>query len=310
MRRARPADDRIAAVVQRLGVLLSAGVTPASAWAHLAETAGAPEGVVRVAEAVSEGETIPDAVLARAETAVAARPAPPDAELWRGLAAAWMVATETGAPLASTLDALAGSLRDMAQTRRARETALAAPVATARLVLALPTVGILFGLALGFDTVGTLLTTPIGLVCLVAGVALMVAARAWNRRLMAGAEPTKHNPGIALDLVAVAVSGGAALDRALATVERALERCGLGGGTAEADEVLELSRRAGVPAAALLRAQAEEARRSARADGERSAATLSVTLMLPLGLCILPAFMLLGVAPLMVSVVTTTVGGL
>jgi tight adherence protein B len=31
--------------------------------------------------------------------------------------------------------------------------------------------------------------------------------------------------------------------------------------------------------------------------------------MLPLGLCVLPAFVLLGVAPLMISVVTGTLGG-
>ena len=72
------------------------------------------------------------------------------------------------------------------------------------------------------------------------------------------------------------------------------------------DEVLDLSRRAGVPAAALLRSEAEQARRTARSDAEEKAARLAVTLMLPLGLCILPAFMLLGVAPLMIAVISST----
>jgi tight adherence protein B len=44
--------------------------------------------------------------------------------------------------------------------------------------------------------------------------------------------------------------------------------------------------------------------------GERKAATLAVTLMLPLGLCILPAFMVLGVAPLLIAVISSTVTGL
>ena len=88
---------------------------------------------------------------------------------------------------------------------------------------------------------------------------------------------------------------------------RRVERCGIeaedrSGAGATIAEVLALSSRAGVPAAALLRSEAEEARRDARSEGERKAATLSVTLMLPLGLCILPAFMLLGVAPLLISV--------
>jgi tight adherence protein B len=59
-----------------------------------------------------------------------------------------------------------------------------------------------------------------------------------------------------------------------------------------------------------LRAEANEARRAARSVGERKAATLAVTLMLPLGLCILPAFMVLGVAPLLIAVISSTVTGL
>ena len=70
--------------------------------------------------------------------------------------------------------------------------------------------------------------------------------------------------------------------------------------------MLDLSSRAGVPAAELLRSEAEQLRRDARSAGQRRAATLSVTLMLPLGLCVLPAFMLVGVVPLLISVLSST----
>ena len=53
--------------------------------------------------------------------------------------------------------------------------------------------------------------------------------------------------------------------------------------------------------------QAEEARRTARAEVQERASTLAVKLMLPLGLCVLPAFMVLGVFPLLVTVITSTV---
>ena len=59
----------------------------------------------------------------------------------------------------------------------------------------------------------------------------------------------------------------------------------------------------------LLRAEAARRRRTARADGAARAAALGVRLMLPLGVCVLPAFVLLGVVPLIVSVVTGTLGG-
>lgn len=297
--------DPLASVVQRLGVLLAAGVAPASGWAYLAEAAHGvdAERVRAVASAAATGETIADAIASAADSSRATAPA------WRGLAAAWHVATEAGAPLAPTLAELATSLRTLAQNQRDAQTALAAPAATARMVMVLPVIGIVFGTALGFDVLGTLFGTPPGMICLAIGVALMIVARWWNRRLIASARPKRLTPGLGLDLMAIAVSGGASIPRARAAVAEARERCGLpdDGTDAALDEVLELSRRAGVPAAGLLRSEAAEERRVARSDGERKAATLAVTLMLPLGLCILPAFMLLGVAPLLISVISSTV---
>lgn len=307
MRRRRAAADLepLASLVQRLGVLLASGVTPASGWGYVA---GGPLGSAlprarSVADAAGRGESIAHALV---EVAVADRA---DETAWRGLAAAWLVATEAGAPLAPTLAELASSLRALAQNERDLQTALAGPTATARMVMVLPVVGILFGMALGFDPIGTLFATTPGLVCLAAGVALMVIAQVWNRRLVSGARPKNLTPGLGLDLMAIAVSGGGSLPRARRTVADARQRCGIGPDVTESaiEEVLDLSRRAGVPAAALLRSEAVEARRAARSAGERKAATLAVTLMLPLGLCILPAFMLLGVVPLVIAVISSTV---
>lgn len=323
--------EPVASVVQRLAVLLAAGVAPASAWGYLAEAAGPLAARLRgIVSAIDAGGSVADAIAStlgaldapsgaggssgasRARRRGAAPAQAPEAAAWRGLAAAWFVATDAGAPLASSLRDFASSLRDLAQTRRELRTALAAPVATARMVMGLPVVGVLFGIVLGLDTLATLFATGPGLVCLGLGLALMLGARAWNRRLVASARPARLTPGLTMDLMAVAVSGGASIPRAVALVAEAGERCGISddGTDAVIGEVLALSSRAGVPAAALLRSEAEEARRDARSAGERKAATLAVTLMLPLGLCILPAFMLLGVAPLLIAMVSSTVAGL
>jgi tight adherence protein B len=347
--RARAPDvARIASVVQRLAVLLAAGVAPVSAWGYLREG----EVAQRIADDASRGTPIPDAIVA---ALLGAQPPVPDAEsaAWHGLATAWAVATEAGAPLAPTLREFAGSLRSLAQAQREIHLALAAPAATAKLVMALPLVGVLFGMVLGFNTFATLTSTPIGLACLVIGGGLMLAAAAWNRALVRTAQPRDLTPGLEFDLVAIAVSGGAALDRSRASVERAIATYGVAppsrptgaraasrarpphpardrgarvhrtvarhsdGRRADSpdaeeqltgvDAVLDLSRRAGVPAAELLRSEAEEARRSARAEVQERASTLAIKLMLPLGLCVLPAFMVLGVFPLLVSVITSTV---
>ncbi|HEY0259225.1 MAG TPA: type II secretion system F family protein [Lacisediminihabitans sp.] len=307
--------DPLASIVQRLGVLLAAGVTPVSGWVHLAELAQGGEAprLRSIAAAAERGESIVSAiveVVSSVERVRSRSPSDSDAsDAWRGLAAAWQVATEAGAPLAPTLAGFATSLRSLAQNQRDLRTALAAPAATARMVMVLPIIGVLFGLALGFDTLGILFGTPPGLACLAVGGALMLAARWWNGRLIRSARPRRLTPGLGFDLMAIAVSGGASIPRARAAVAEARRHCGLPEEEAEAalDEVLELSRRAGVPAATLLRSEAEETRRRARSEGERKAAKLAVTLMLPLGLCILPAFMVLGVAPLLIAVISSTV---
>ncbi|MFT4123558.1 MAG: type II secretion system F family protein, partial [Microbacteriaceae bacterium] len=225
------------------------------------------------------------------------------------LAAAWSVASDSGAPLAGALRGFAAALRDIAQTRRQVRVALAGPRATARVVLALPAVGVLLGVALGFDTIGVLLRTPAGWLCLAVGAALLVTARAWMRALLRRAEVTDATPGLRCDLVAIAVAGGGALDAALRRVDAAMARFGLGGGSQTVEQVLALAARAGAPAAELLRAEAEQLRREAAAEAQERAEALGVSLMLPLGVCVLPAFVALGVLPMLVAVIAATVGG-
>jgi len=299
--------DPVASVAQRLAVLLEGGVAPARSWRYLADQQRGLTGrlLASVADAAGRGRPVCEAIIdAIGEGRLG------EASEWRGLAAAWQVATDAGAPLAPTLHSFSNSLRSLAQVQRELQSALAGPRATARLVLGLPLVGLLFGVALGFDTITVLFTTVPGLGCLIAGLALLAVARFWSFRLVASAAPRLVTPGLGLDLVAIAVSGGISIPRALALVDEARTRCGLAddGSRAVLAEVLELSRRAGVPAAGLLRSEADEARRMARSAGDRRAATLGVTLMVPLGVCVLPAFLLLGVAPLLISVVSSTIG--
>lgn len=304
MRAPPPRLDATARIVQRLAVLLRAGVPPRSAWGYLAETDHAA--IVRdVAAAAESGGDLGEVMVRGAEGLPAA-----EASAWRALAAAWSVALDSGAPLAATLREFAGTLRALSQIEREIAIALSAPVATAKLVMALPAVGVAFGLLLGFDTLRVLALTPVGWACCaIAGLLLFVASR-WNRRLVAAARPATSSPGLEEDLLAIAVAGGASLDRARSLVADTLWRFDLVPGAPGAvDDILRLSARAGVPAAELLRSEAEEARLRERAEAQRRAAALSVTLMLPLGLCVLPAFLVVGVVPLLVAVISSTVAG-
>jgi len=297
------AVEAVASVVQRLAVMLGAGVAPANAWRYLRDVDGSPV-VDAVVASIAAGASIPAAIAAAATGPSGKR----TGSAWRAVAAAWFVASESGAPLAATLREIADSLRQLGQLHRDVDAALAGPRATARFVGVMPLLGLVFGAVLGFDTIGVLFGTTAGLVCLVVGAALSVAAARWTSRLVARARPPESSPGLTAQLVAVALAGGGSLVRAreLATEAHRVNDVGEPDDADRIDRVLELSRVAGVPAVELLQSEALQIRREATSRAQATAATLSTTLMIPLGVCVLPAFMLLGVAPLMIAVFSST----
>jgi tight adherence protein B len=308
--------DRVAAATERLAALLTAGLAPAAAWRNVVPHGDhGPDGwgdprtadarvVQAAADAAGDGGSVAEAIERARAAHAEASPA------WSMLAAAWAVADAAGAPLAGCLAVLADALRSEAQLRREAAAALAGPAASARLVAALPVIAVAFGALLGFDTIGVLVGNPIGLSCLVAGSALLWAGARWSRSLVARASVARPAAGLELELLAVALTSGASLARAQELVDGALRvHVPDVPSSGAAAAVLRLAEQAGAPVAELLRAEAARLRGAARAEGAVRAAALGVRLMIPLGCCVLPAFVLLGVAPLMISVVTGTLGG-
>lgn len=104
-----------------------------------------------------------------------------------GVAAAWRLAEEVGAPLAEVLERLAAGLREDVELATEVEASLAAPRATARLLAVLPVGGIALGEAIGAGPLSVLLTTGAGRLSGAAGLALAAAGHVWTRRLVARA---------------------------------------------------------------------------------------------------------------------------
>lgn len=281
-----PSADAAATTVLQLAVLLQAGITPSRAWRHLASAGDAV--AAGVCERTAAGVAVPAAIATAGDA-------------WRPVADAWTVATTVGAPLASSLRAVAEALRDAQQAADDVRVALAEPVATSRLIAWLPVVAVGLGAALGFDSIGVVFTQPLGAAAVVAGALCMLAAHRWTAHLVGRAQPPPGIPGLEAELFAVALAGGASIPRAQELVVAA-------GAEPEAatSAVLDLSRTAGAPAVELLRAAAAHARHRARVDGRLRAARLSSRLLLPLGVCTLPAFLLLGVAPMLLGVLAAT----
>ncbi|MGA7204518.1 MAG: hypothetical protein WBX27_07825, partial [Specibacter sp.] len=109
---------------------------------------------------------------------------------WLELAACLEVCEASGAPVAAVLSRLATRLESEQDAAAMRETALAGPRATVRLLTWLPFVGLGLGMAMGVDPVGVLLGGPLGWACLVVGCVLVMAGRLWSTHLISVAART------------------------------------------------------------------------------------------------------------------------
>lgn len=286
-------------LVHRYAVLLVAGVSSQRAWHHVVEhTAHPVAGVTRDAVDLA-------AALVRASSA-----APPiERRAWRSLAAGIRVATVSGAAPGPALTALADALRAASELDREIASALAGPRASARVVLALPALGLAMATLLDLGALPVLVGTPLGAGCLAVGIGLAAFAARWSARIVRRAHPNDPLPGLDLELAAVALYGGLPVDRALALLESALAECGLPPADAALADVVAFASSAGAPVAALLRAEAAQRRAAAKARGRAAADEAGVALLLPLGVCILPAFVALGVVPIIAAVLGTVIGG-
>ncbi|MGT2425384.1 type II secretion system F family protein [Amnibacterium kyonggiense] len=296
-RRPDPAAEaaRVAADLDRLGALIAAGATQPTAWRHLERTtAGAAEGVAA-------------AVAAAAEHGLPLAPAFRDAsDAWRAAGAVVALAAETGAPLAAAARTAATGARRTAELHRAVSASMAGPVASARLVLLLPPATALLGWAFGFDVPAVLLSVPGALAVLVGG-ALLAGAAVWSRRLIRDARRTTWTIGLDLELVRTAVGAGLPVT----TARRLAAEAAAGTGAVleppdELDGVLRFAASAGLPVVALLAAEADRVRGAALAAARIRAEVLSVRLLLPLGLLVLPAFLVLGALPVGLAVLSST----
>ena len=75
---------------------------------------------------------------------------------------------------------------------------------------------------------------------------------------------------------------------------------------ARCDEFMALASKTGVGLSGLLRSQAQRERNAAREEAQMRVEKLAVRLMIPLGVCVLPAFIAVGVLPLVASVISST----
>lgn len=180
--------------VHQLTGLLQAGRTPSQLWGDVLAVhpshldtgfATAARPVLQSAhQAAVLGLSVPD-VLREAAGCAKDRALP---KLWEDLAACLEISDRSGAPLATVLARYAVQRESQLDSDAARDTALAGPRATVRLLSWLPLFGLAVGYLIGIDPVAILLGSAPGMAALCAGTVLMVAGRIWSSRLVAHAE--------------------------------------------------------------------------------------------------------------------------
>ncbi|PSK99422.1 tight adherence protein B [Murinocardiopsis flavida] len=99
------------------------------------------------------------------------------------LSGCWRVASQTGGSLAEVVDRLAHGLAEEQSRRSELSAQLAGPRATAALLSALPVAGLAMSSGMGGRPLLFLCTTPVGLGCLVGGVALDLLGLWWTHRM-------------------------------------------------------------------------------------------------------------------------------
>ena len=259
-----------------------------------------------------------------------------------------------GAPLATSMERAAEHAEERIDALLGRQSALAAPRATGRILSWLPLLGLGLGMLMGSDPVGVLTGSVLGALTGLLGLGLAFAGRRWTAALVhraevesvrpstraANAESETEKPGspagaapvdtaLVLELLAAQLRAGLAPLAALGTLAEALNsrplhtvcqrlQMGSGWGSAwsgsaagtfgELRDALAPSYTGGAPSTALLLSLADAHRLSERRAAERAAGKLSVALVVPLGLCSLPAFICLGIVPILISLLPTLTG--
>ena len=248
-----------------------------------------------------------------------------------------------GAPLATSLERAAEHAEERIDALLGRQSALAAPRATGRILSWLPLLGLGLGVLMGSDPVGVLTGSILGALTGMLGLGLAFAGRRWTAALVHraevesaasnGVEQTSNVPpvdtALVLELLAAQLRAGLAPLAALGTLAEALNsrplhtvcqrlQMGSGWGSAwsgsvagtfgELRDALAPAYTGGAPSTALLLSLADAHRLSERRAAERAAGKLSVALVVPLGLCSLPAFICLGIVPILISLLPTLTG--
>lgn len=308
--------ETVATACQRLSVLLAAGLSPALAWTELAATQTvasrlphrriSPAIIRQVADGYRRGVSADETLISLTSLLLRA-----GAAGWSPVAAVWRIAARSGAPIADALSELSEQLRAAADVRREIRTVLAAIRASSRLMMLLPLLGFVIACGLGIDVASAVAESRFAQAGLVIACVLLWLGHRWTQSMVRRCVPPRVCSGLTCQLIVLGLTAGWSIQRCRdETMQLALWRGVEPADWAVIEPVLHLAERSGAPVVPLLLAEQRGLQVSAHVAAKERVGVLSVRALIPLGLCVLPAFVLSTVVPVILSLVSNTLSAL
>lgn len=285
----------VSAVTRRIASLLRAGIPTVTVFRAALAADPHHDALVTIDVGVQRG--------LRTSEAIASVPG----ASWAILASVWAVAEHSGAPLAVACDRMVTVFTALQHLQDRRRVLLAGPTMTLWLICALPIASVALGETLGFGVVQSF-GTPIGVVLLLAGLLLMTTGIVWTRSLIRQFAHRVTPSGVECELLWLALTAGMPTERATTLVIRVMDHFRTPGGDPAAfgrdgsvQRVIDLAADTGESVSRALLALADQHRQEAGTLLEMDAERLAIRVLIPLGCCILPAFVCVGVMPILLS---------
>lgn len=248
------------------------------------------------------------------------------------LRAACIFSARLGAPLADILDRIASGIDDVEVAANARSVACAGARTSIRILTALPFIAVGAGVFLGVDPLHHFLDGSIGSIACVMGLVLMVVGHLLFRFLLHRAMVGEDMVDVAIlcDLAKAGLDSGAALPDVMEALGHAIAdsplvqaarelRLGVSWrrATAQCDKRylplirgLAIAWEDGASPVPLLERSAGQVRARRTVESKLEAEKLGVRVVIPVSACLLPAFVALGLLPLILHFAQTGLGEL
>lgn len=197
------------------------------------------------------------------------------------------VTKQAGGPIAATLDRLSKVVNTRDQAQNELALAVAGPKASTRLVMSLPVLVFIGAGIAGIPILRILLQPSIVWLSLVLGIAMFWLGFRWTSKILRRAEPKNTDPGIELEAIAIAVQAGLPLSVAQELVPNL-----------PASELQDFGDGSGVAIHQLITDRADSKRIDQFNSDRLKIQKAAVSVLWPLGLTVLPAFVLIAIVPI------------